>query len=94
MFKPVLVCLQDKQKKDARAKKAVEKKEHELLQLVEQKNIDLVTFKEEMKTQYTVSPAKIEQIPSKVSYGVDKKEAHILIEKVKDILVQRVPHVD
>ena len=94
MFKPVLLFLQKKKKKEKQELESIAQKEHELLQLHEKKEQELATFKEDMKGQYCFAPVKTPAVPSKVACKVDEKEAEKLIKEAEGLLLKRVPHVD
>ncbi len=94
MFKPVLVFLQNKKEKENKLKSKLAKKEEWLLCLEETKQKELRDFQQKTAQQYEFAPVSTPEIPTQVAYKVDKKEAKKLIDLAKEILVERVPHVD
>ena len=94
MFKPVLSFLQNKKAKEKSFQEKLCLSEKILLEMEKDKQNSLEEFQENMVEKYEfVSPAKC-KVPPEISYKVDKEETKKLTEKVKDILVERVPHVD
>ena len=94
MFKPVLAFLKKRDEKERRLQKDIEKKENNLLDLEHIKQEELVEFKEKVKTKYRIIPFIQPEVATQIPCKVDKKTAKKLIDIAKDILVQKVPHVD
>lgn len=81
------------QKKAARETliNGLKNKEHQLLQLQEEKKQHLESFRNYVQTHYTPKVAKIEAIPGEVFYTPDQHTIENLITHEKNLLFQRVP---
>ncbi|MFC1894651.1 ATP synthase F0 subunit B [Candidatus Dependentiae bacterium] len=94
MFKPVMEYVNRRKDEKNKTLKDINNKEQILLNLEKDKNKKLFDFKVNMKSEYSLKPFKAPDIPSTILSKVDKQESEKLIKIVKNMLIQRVPHVD
>ncbi|MCF7799745.1 hypothetical protein K9L05_02950 [Candidatus Babeliales bacterium] len=95
MFKPVLLFLEQKQQKDLILKNKIEKKENVLLKIEKNKIRNFSFFKEKIFQKYKFTVPVIETIPTNFQLKkIDENEANKLAQIVKNMLLEKVPHVD
>jgi hypothetical protein len=94
MFRPVVNFLQKRAEKEKNQVDRINRKERHLLELEEKKHEELVFFRFRMQERYSFAPVKTPELPTKLFYRVDRDEAGKLTEKIKKMLVKRVPHVN
>lgn len=95
MFKPVLLFLEKKKQKDLILKNKIEKKENILLKIEHKKIKNFSIFKEKIFKKYKFIAPEIKQIPTSIQLKkINKDEANKFVQVVKNIILERVPHVD
>jgi len=83
-----------KKNKEKRISKFVGKKEQDLLHLEEEKYQQLVEFRQDLRKKYFFEWKKKLKIPMLAKCELDEAEMKKMVEKVKDVLVQRILRVD
>ena len=94
LFKPVFAFIGKKSLQEKRIASIIESKEHNLLNLEEEKHQRLIDFREDLHGKYTFRFKTDLSIPSEVKCKIEKDEIDRTLKKMKFLLLKKVPHVD
>ncbi len=93
-FKPVLARLTAKELAQTQAQRALEKQKSALLDKEKEKKAAVEDFQTKVQRTYTVPKALPPQAVLDISYYRDENEVEGLVKKAKNLIVDKVPHVD
>ena len=92
-LKPIVILINKKNQAKEFLINGLKQKELALVQLQEEKSKNVTTFRQYLKTTYVLTPPHLQVIPTIVMAKKNQAEITQLTEKIKGILIQRVPHV-
>ena len=94
LFKPVINFIKKEKLKEQIVKIEIENKQKLLSNLEDKKRSELYNFQDKASKKYRVEPLIEIKIPELSQIELNKSEVDNVTKIVKNILVERVPHVD
>ncbi len=94
LFKSVINFIEKEKLKEAELNNAIKEKQNLLLNLEYKKSKELSDFQNKVNKDYKAETVDALDVPKMSQINLDEKEIDKITKITKDMLVERVPHVD
>jgi len=93
IFSPIIISLKKKKAVEDNFINSLKQEESILLAKGKKLHQDLTDFQRKIQKKYVPLPKKSLEVKFDITYERDEKEVKNLTKKIKDLLVEKIPHV-